>query len=196
MTKTRIPPSRRMFQILSIKKYANVPAQSHNGSWWSVQILSTKKYANLSPQSHQRQLVVGSDPFYKEVRQRVAPIPPTAAGGRFRSFLQRSPPACRPNPTNGSWWSVQILSTKKSASVSPQSHQRQLVVGSDPFYKCLFSILRRAARAALGGHTFSRKDLNNPPTAVGGIQRPLETICRGLLRDNTVRRILVRQPPR
>src|ERR1700754_2319821 len=164
-----------------------------NGSWWMVQILSTLRPANVSAQSHQRQLVDGSDPFYLAVRQRVGPIPPTAVGGWFRSFLPCGPPTCRPNPTNGSWWMVQILSTLRPANVSVQSHQRQLVDGSNPFYLAVrqpvgpipptavggwfrsflqigpFSFLRRATRAALDGHSLTRKDLNNPPTAVGGI---------------------------
>ena len=60
--------------------------------------------------SHQRQLVDSSDPTYKSDRE-----------------------IASSNPTNGSWWIVQIL--------------------------------QRCRR-----NTGIRRDLNNPPTAVGGIQ--------------------------
>src|SRR6201991_2329551 len=114
---------------------------------WMVQILSTWRSVNVSAQSHQRQLVDGSDPFYLAVRQRVGPIPPTAVGGWFRSFLPCGPPTCRSNPTNGSWWMVQILSTWRSVNLSAQSHQRQLVDGSDPFYRLARSLSSGALRA-------------------------------------------------
>jgi len=52
------------------------------------------------------------------------------------------------NPTNGSWWMLQILSTKaNSAAVDPTA------VGAIPF-----------------GVGCCRKDLKYPPTAVVGIQ--------------------------
>jgi len=50
-----------------------------------------------------------------------------------------------------------------------QYHQRQLVERSDLFYKRSLSSLRRATRAAFSREPYSRKDLNHPPTAVGGI---------------------------
>ncbi len=59
------------------------------------------------------------------------------------------------NPTNGSWWYVQVLSTYRAAHDSFESHQRQLVECSRPtFYRSA---------------TLGRWDLNHPPTAVGGI---------------------------
>jgi len=60
---------------------------------------------------------------------------------------------------------------KEVRNVSAQSHQRQLVVGSDPFYKWLIPLLRRAACSALSGHALVRKDLNHPLTAVSGISK-------------------------
>jgi len=74
-------------------------------------------------ESHQRQLVVRSDPFYN------------------------APNTLTRNPTNGSWWIVQILSTtqpKQGLAIPP---------------------------TAVGGlFKFFLKDLKYPPTAVGGIR--------------------------
>jgi|GEM_PF-3455661 len=48
------------------------------------------------------------------------------------------------NPTHGSGWFVQILSTNAFLTVVTfKSHQRQLVDGSDPLYSRLFYFLRR-----------------------------------------------------
>jgi hypothetical protein len=102
-----------------------------NGSWWMFQILSQE-------QSHQRQLVDASDLFYRQCPGRRT-IPPTAVGGCFRSFPKN-------NPTNGSWWMLQIFSTG-NVQDAEQSHQRQLVDVSDPFPGTI------------------------PPTAVGGCFR-------------------------
>jgi hypothetical protein len=38
------------------------------------------------------------------------------------------------NPTYGSRWILQVLSTRTNYYSIPESHQRQLVDGSDPFY--------------------------------------------------------------
>jgi|GEM_PF-3249158 len=57
----------------------------------------------------------------------------------------------------------------KHCSRFAESHQRQLVDGSDPFYNLFLFLLRRASREAVSGHLHSRQDLNYPPTAVGGI---------------------------
>ena len=38
------------------------------------------------------------------------------------------------NPTHGSEWIVQIFSNRTHHAESEQSHQRQLVDGSDPLY--------------------------------------------------------------
>jgi len=51
-------------------------------------------------------------------------------------------------------------------------------VGSDPSTKALPFLLRRATREALIGYSLSRKDLNHPPTAVGGISaNPFKSFC-------------------
>src|SRR5215217_9098599 len=102
-----------------------------NGSWWIVQILSTNTVPPSSRESHQRQLVDRSDPFYKHGTPEFSGIPPTAVGGSFRSFLQTRYPRVLGNPTNGSWWIVQILSTTTVPPSSLESHQRQLVDLSD-----------------------------------------------------------------
>src|SRR5258705_5525491 len=77
-------------------------------------------------------------------------IPPTAVGGWFRSNLPRWASKLG-NPTNGSWWMVQIQPTEMGL--------RNL--GIPP--------------TAVGGwfsrFVSKRQDLNNPPTAVGGIYR-------------------------
>ena len=59
------------------------------------------------------------------------------------------------NPTHGrSEWIIQILSTEKSGNVSAQSHQRQLVVGSDPLYKMAYvSPPARCARSVKWTHS-------------------------------------------
>jgi hypothetical protein len=69
-------------------------------------------------------------------------IPPTEVGGRFRSFLLEG---TRPtsNPTHGSEWMVQIVSPNRGA------HDR----------------------LGLPGLNLRRKDLNDPQTAVCGIQQ-------------------------
>src|SRR5215217_5919427 len=86
------------------------PGNPTNGSWWIVQMLSTRE--------------LPSD----------LEIPPTAVGGSFKCFLPENYPATwkshqrqlvdrsnafyprttqRPgNPTNGSWWIVQMLSKR------------------------------------------------------------------------------------
>jgi hypothetical protein len=74
------------------------------------------------------------------------------------------------NPTNGSWWMVQIQPTSGVVEELTESHERQLVDRSSP------ASLRPHARAVSFywyqpvGDTY-RLDLNNPTTAVGGIAR-------------------------
>src|SRR5262249_5549114 len=107
---------------------------------------------------HQRQLVVPSSPFYK-----------------------KSPPAKLPNPTNGSWWFLQVLSTKNrhqpncripptavggsfksflqkiATSQHAESHQRQLVVPSSPFYKELGKMIIAPTATLSAGRGRRRK---------------------------------------
>src|SRR6185295_14228868 len=71
-------------------------------------------------------------------------IPPTAVGGYF-----------------------QILSTKCLLVATLKSHQRQLVDGSDLSGRRLHVRKSELFQRFL----ILRRDLNNPPTAVGGIQR-------------------------
>src|ERR1700752_1587017 len=59
------------------------------GGWFRSSLL--RKPPNAWCKSHQRQWVDGSDPLYSE-----------------------SHPTLGANPTNGSWWMVQILSTQKA----------------------------------------------------------------------------------
>jgi hypothetical protein len=84
------------------------------------------------PKSHQRQLVDRSSPTYNEGTNPTSRIPPTAVGGWFKSNLQRSTNPNPQNPTNGSWWIVQVQPTTKALIQLPQSHQRQLVDRSSP----------------------------------------------------------------
>jgi len=89
--------------------------------------------------------VDGSDPIYSE-----------------------SHPTLGANPTNGSWWMVQILSNKQpSASL--------VIVFANQEGTALAILFCPPARYARSfERTWShRKDLNYPPTAVGGI-RPLK----------------------
>src|ERR1700737_5653851 len=76
--------------------------------------------------------------------------PPTEVGGWFRSGLQRWA-AESTNPTNGSWWIVQIQPPKQSGPSA---------------FKSKFSFM------AL--HCGRRLDLNHPPTPVGGIWSNIE----------------------
>jgi len=64
-----------------------------------------------------------------------------------------------------------------------ESHQQQLVDCSDPFCSPYTQRLPRSPRSWILTLT-RRKDLNNPPTAVGGIRRYLErAVCRKDLND-------------
>jgi hypothetical protein len=114
-------------QVTQWKKQAILLPNPTNGSWWMVQVQATK--TRSSSESHQRQLVDGSSPSYKDAL--IFRIPPTAVGGWFKSKLQTR--WLLPNPTNGSWWMVQVQATKTRSS--SESHQRQLVDGSSPSYK-------------------------------------------------------------
>ena|GEM_PF-1487929 len=66
-------------------------------------------------------------------------------------------------------WKARV-SVTIGALVTLKSHQRQLVDGSDPVYiGHVHSILPRVARPEQRERSGCRKDLNYPPTAVGGI---------------------------
>src|ERR1700754_990602 len=134
--------------ILALQRVQNPT----HGSGRFVQILSTvTPFMVVTLKSHQRQLVDSSDPFYKDTQP------------------------CWKNPTNGSWWMVQIVSTRVRNRVG-KSHQRQWVDSSDPFYKgtqpCwknptngswwIVQILSTRARNRVGKIS---------PTAVGGVFR-------------------------
>src|SRR5215813_2636481 len=78
---------------------------------WIVQILSTKRHALRS-----RIPATAVGGLFKsflrtESLSTTERIPATAVGGLFRSFLGTEPQYHGKNPTNGSWWMVQILST-------------------------------------------------------------------------------------
>jgi hypothetical protein len=96
--------------------------------------------------------VDGSDPTYKE-RASGFPRNPTngAVGGWFKSGLRSKAQLGFLNPTNGSWWMVQVQPTKRNALRVTKSHQRQLVDSSSPAYK-----------------TQRTQSQQIPPTAVGG----------------------------
>jgi glycosidase len=98
--------------------------------------------ATLETKSHQRQLVDGSDPFYEQ------------------SAYSSS------NPTNGSWWMVQILSIYGRSWRCQHLVEKQLATtktGSEQPTNCRWWDLTEYQRFV------RRKDLNHPPTAVGGI---------------------------
>jgi hypothetical protein len=59
------------------------PTHGSYGSGWMLQILSTMSHPYEGGKSHQRELVDGSDPFYRDTLD--------------KNFQ---------NPTNGSWWIV------------------------------------------------------------------------------------------
>jgi hypothetical protein len=97
------------------------------------------------------------------------------------------------NPTHGSGWMLQILSTMSHVFEVLKSHQRELVDGSDPFYRITFALeilnctyfgligeqLKRRSEQSTNFRWWdlassqrfiqSREDLKHPPTAVGGI---------------------------
>jgi len=85
-----------------------------------VQIRSTTSTCAVGYESHQRKLVDGSDPFYLSRRLR---------------FL---------NPTNGSWWFVQVQTIHLTLSHFLES-------------------------CSSTGTNINSVDLNHPPTSVGGI---------------------------
>src|SRR6266550_2981091 len=66
---------------------------------------------------------------------------------------------------------------KESWEESSKSHQRQLVASSDPFYRSCVSKLQECQQNAVCGRACVRQDLNNPPTAVGGIFRSTLLAC-------------------
>src|SRR6266496_2716687 len=111
-----------------------------HGSGWMFQILSTENWA------------------------RCTKMPPTAVGGWFRSFLQRTGPAAQ------------------------KSHPRQWVDGSDPFYRELGPLHKNATDGS--GWMFqilspenSARSTKMPPTAVGGWFRSFLKSCHS---DTTV----------
>src|SRR5215217_5098961 len=67
------------------------------------------------------------------------------------------------NPTHGSGWMVQILSTPSSL-IATESHPRQWVDCSDPFYTTIPIATESHPRQWV-----DCSDLNDPPTTVGGI---------------------------
>ena len=72
------------------------------------------------------------------------------------------------NPTNGSWWIVQVLATEH------HSLNLTLRAENDPGFRKLAGTRREALR--LLSDCFRRLDLNHPPTAVGGILRVLNVV--------------------
>jgi len=75
-----------------------------------------------------------------------------------------------PNPTNSSWWIVQVQPTK-ATSQKP----RRLARSSSEFS---FVLPREAsdAKRQIRGVVACRSDLNNPPTAVGWDSDTLQTL--------------------
>ena len=100
------------------------------------------------------------------------------------------------NPTHGSGWILQVQPTQEEPT-SSESHQRQLVDSSSPTYSAneaqingnFFAKIIQATKAGLEqstncrwwdfkilfGSFLGRLDLNNPPTAVGGISLVFHT---------------------
>src|SRR5258705_12934144 len=85
--------------------------KSHPRQWVDASDLLYNKSRVRGLKSHQRELVDGSDPLYNKSRVRglkshqrelVDASDPLYNKSRVRGF----------NPTNGSWWMVQILSTQ------------------------------------------------------------------------------------
>jgi len=86
-----------------------------------------------------------SDPFYHPE------IPPTAVGGLFRSLLPNARALPSGNPTNGSWWIVQILSTQRTRTTIRESHQRQLVGFHSPSPSAVVERIRTIHQLPLVG---------------------------------------------
>jgi hypothetical protein len=112
------------------------------------QILSTQSAAQtLSNPTHGSGWIL-SDPLYSISGLKRSLIPPTAVGGFFQIISKKgSEPS-----TNCRWWDSQIFLAPSIERIST-IHQLPLVGFAD-----LLS-------------SFNRKDLNHPPTAVGGIRR-------------------------
>jgi hypothetical protein len=126
--------------------------------------------------SHQRQLVDCSGPTYKERLLNLG-IPPTAVGGLFRSNLQGTAFEFR-NPTNGSWWIVQVQPVRlaegtetENRSIWPARFGSE--AGSEPSTNSRWWDSETLVTAVF------RRDLKNPPTPVGGISECSRNIYRG-----------------
>jgi hypothetical protein len=70
------------------------------------------------------------------------------------------------NPTNGSWWIVQVLATEQHSS------SLTLRAENDPRFRKLAGTPREASR--LLSDRLRRLDLNHPLTAVSGIRKVLD----------------------
>ena len=109
---------------------------------------------------------------------KLSEIPPTGVGGLFRSNLQRVTLKFR-NPTNRSWWKVQIRPPK------PRDHSIQKGL------QCQCALLTWTNKAGSEPSTNfrwwdsrtylplrCRPDLNHPPTPVGGISEFSHSLYR------------------
>jgi len=70
------------------------------------------------------------------------------------------------NPTNGSWWIVQVLATEQHSSSLTRRAE------NDPRFRKLAGTPREASR--LLSDRLRRLDLNHPLTAVSGIRKVLD----------------------
>jgi len=98
-------------------------------------------------------------------RTRKRGIPPTEVGGWFRSFLLKAAAKEFPNPTNGSWRIIQILPAETHMPLRICDRSSRRADRQD---------LNNPPTALVGvephrGRILCRKDLNHPPTTVGGI---------------------------
>jgi hypothetical protein len=100
-------------------------------------------------------------------------IPRTEVRGYVQVQPTRSAIENFPNPTNGSWWIVQVQPTITRLTLFARQRAggvfRKLIVGCTETLETL--AIPSDARARYSSHgPFRRLDLNNPPTAVGGIR--------------------------
>jgi len=90
-------------------------------------------------------------------------IPPTAVGGWFRSSLGTQQRKRLRNPTNGSWWMVQVrtIYVVRGEQALGTRTMNSLDLNEPP--------TTRWWDSGILVDDYGRKDLNHPPTTVGGI---------------------------
>src|SRR5262245_9421454 len=100
-----------------------------------VQVLSNKRAPTKKRESHARQCVDGSSPLYKACSLIKLPNPTHGSVWFVQVLSTKQHSSKNRNSTHGSVWMVQVLSNKRAPTKKRESHTRQCVDGSSPLYK-------------------------------------------------------------